>query len=491
MDIAQRAKEALDYVESIWVPEWDDVWELTVPIRMINRNSPISSSKIHDSTASNSLIQLANVLLSGITPPWIQWFRLVPGTLVKGNDRAELMQRLDLLNNILYTELNASNFIQEMQSSYIDYIVGTGAMKIEADDEGGIRFSNIPLGEYAVEEGGDGKIKAFFYKRLMAGIDLKKEDSGLTDIEDDKTYKIIIAVETIDNKSTSTLILDEGTDVRQLRTQDIEYSPFIVFRWSKIPREVYGYGPAMLQHHDNRYLNKIKELAAKGFALDVGGVYTALDDGIINPYSVSLQPQSILTVSSNDRNNPSINRLDTGINVNLVQFNVESLRQDIRKGFLADRFSPPTGEKFTATEIVMRARLIVQELGGTYGIIEKELLRPLVDKIIRILTAQGKIPEGFVPDKRYVDVNYLSQLAQSQREGNIENIMKYSQFAQMFGQIDPRATLMLKIEDTMRKISEDLNLDSNLIRNKGEIQAIIQQAQQAQQAQQTQQATGE
>ena len=78
-----------------------------------------------------------------------------------------------------------------------------------------------------------------------------------------------------------------------------ESTPFIVGRTTVIPGEVYGRGPLMRVLPDIKTLNKMAENSLKSAALAVAGVWTATDDGVINPYSITLAPGVVIPVGSN------------------------------------------------------------------------------------------------------------------------------------------------------------------------------------------------
>jgi len=97
-------------------------------------------------------------------------------------------------------------------------------------------------------------------------------------------------------------------------TEDFgESSPWVTGRYTKVAGEVRGRGTAMQALPDVRSLNKAKEFVLQKAAIDLAGMYTATDDGVTNPYNMVIAPGVVIPVGSNNSNNPSIQRLDTGI----------------------------------------------------------------------------------------------------------------------------------------------------------------------------------
>ena len=110
-------------------------------------------------------------------------------------------------------------------------------------------------------------------------------------------------------------------------TEDFgESSPWVTGRYTKVAGEVRGRGPAMQSLPDVRSLNKAKEFVLQKAAIDLAGMYTATDDGVTNPYNMVIAPGVVIPVGSNNTNNPSIQRLDTGSNLALAQFEIVSYK---------------------------------------------------------------------------------------------------------------------------------------------------------------------
>ncbi len=76
-------------------------------------------------------------------------------------------------------------------------------------------------------------------------------------------------------------------------------SPFIVARYMKVAGEIYGRGPLVTAIADIKTLNKTVELVLKNASLSIAGVYTAADDGVLNPQNVKIQPGAIIGVARN------------------------------------------------------------------------------------------------------------------------------------------------------------------------------------------------
>ena len=76
-------------------------------------------------------------------------------------------------------------------------------------------------------------------------------------------------------------------------------SPWVISRFMVAPGEIYGRGPCLYALPDIKTLNKVIELNLKNASLSIGGVFTAVDDGVLNPQAIQIVPGAIIGVSSN------------------------------------------------------------------------------------------------------------------------------------------------------------------------------------------------
>ena len=60
-----------------------------------------------------------------------------------------------------------------------------------------------------------------------------------------------------------------------------------------------GRGPCLYALPDIKTLNKVTELTLKNASISIGGVFTAVDDGVLNPQTISITPGAVIGVSSN------------------------------------------------------------------------------------------------------------------------------------------------------------------------------------------------
>jgi hypothetical protein len=495
---AKRIRMDFQRAEAISIP-WDQVHERVYEYVIPERHTEWSQepdalySQVWDSTPVEAAQSLSNTLASGLTPVWTPWFQLVPGPLVKDDERAELREALHIVNQILFLHLNLSNFTPQIQSTFLDLTVGTGAISIQPHRRGrGVEFSNIPIEQLSILRDSADDVTHIFRKRKLKALDILVNDDYLkklrpekvTELEKDITKDHIVIEAIIRSKnakkwSYDLMLLggdDQGSGDVILDERSFGRQPIKVGRWNTVPGQPFGRGPAMLAFGDIRLLNKVKELGMKNLAKAVAGIYTVLDDGIVNPRNIQLRGGALIPVGSNDRGNPTIKELERSGQTELLQFALGDLRESIRRAFFADQFSPTIGTKMSALEISERGRVISQSLGATYASVQHDILIPLLNDMIEILQKQDELPKGFKIDREEIDVMFISSIANSQRYAEVEAMMQFAQFTMQLQQLDPRAAVVLNAEEYQRRIAELLAVDEAMLRSAEEVEETTQQA---------------
>lgn len=475
---------------------WETAYEYIAPERAVffqkNKRSPNEvGDVVFDSTAIDDAERLVNLLLSRLTPPWQKWFRIEAGPGIPDPEMREQLRPLfQMAEDRMKTMLSKSNFYQELQPMLLDRVVGgTGCLGARPDyDNNTIRFKATPLAEVAIQEDNAGEIIgvarradwSFRELQRIYGERLSPEFIRQAEGDPDKRKHTLYEAEfrTAAGDYEAYVCL-KGQE--QFLVQGVSVAPHLLAtRWTKVPGSAYGRGPGLRALADVRALNKIKELALKNAAKAVAGVYTVVDDGIVNPYTMSLEPGTFLPVQSNDVQSPSIMELPQSGNFDVAMFQMDDLRSAIARVFLADQFGPLDRTPRTATEIAERTNIVAQELGSTVARLQHELLQPLLKSVWHWMGEMGLLPSELEIDGENLEVVFVSQLAQAQWAMDEQNLLEYTQIATQFGQIDTKAGLIIDVHKALRKVAEIKGIPAEVLRTQQEIQQVIEEAAQAQ-----------
>lgn len=225
---------------------------------------------------------------------------------------------------------------------------------------------------------------------------------------------------------------------------------------------------------DARTLDKIVEFVLRHAALQVAPPLTGVSDGVLNPYTAQLAPNTIIPVASNDTGAPSLRPLDLGGNFNITQEMIRDLRERIRREMLGPEMSD--GAIKSATEITIADRNRLWAMNGEFGRIQAELLAKVVVRGVDILQEKGLLPR-FTLNGREVAVRYTSPFARSQDN---EDVMALQMTTATIAPYGPNVVnLGLKTEDIPAWVARKTGLDLSLVRSKDERAQAVKDAEAA------------
>ena len=424
---------------NVWEPTWQECYEYALPQReSIFTPSATKSNKLYDATAPDAVDQLGALMLSQLTPPWLNWFHLTPGTELETETQNNLIPQLEKMTTCLQNHFDRSNFAMEIHQCYLDLItVGTACLMFEEAPFGStsaFHFSAVPLSQLCLAEGPTGKLNQIFrniqldYTSFVErfGHEVLSTDNIVKANKESTFLNVIECIEPEANGTFAyTVFLDPNCqqfsnsgDPIVLKTAHYDTSPFIAFRWLKAPGEVYGRSPVMKALPDIKTANKVVELILKNATIAVTGIWLAEDDGVLNPTNIRLTPGAIIPKAVGSK---GLTALESPGKFDVSQLVIKDLREHIRHALLGDRLGQVnTPGQMTATEVLERSDEMILILGATYGRLQSELLMPLIERAVSILRKRGEIPDIYI-DGQYIKISYQSQRAQKQAKANADN----------------------------------------------------------------------
>jgi hypothetical protein len=488
-----------------WRSIYEDCYEFALPQRNLYSGyyegkvaGKGKMARVFDSTAIHSTQRFANRLQAGLFPPYKQWCRLEPGSAIPEQDQDAAQEALDRYNVRMFDTLRQTNFDLAMGEFLMDLAVGTAVMMITPGDETTpIRFNSIPQYLVAIEEGSYGNVDNVYRKLRVKAESLQTEFPDVkmsVELDDAMTRSPEKELELVD-----AVILDQETGryhyhvIWPAKKQELVYremrsSPFVVARYTKVAGEVYGRGPLVTAISDIKTLNKTLELLLKNASLAIAGVYTAADDGVLNPQNVKIQPGSIISVARNGgAQGPSLTPLPKAGDFNVSQIVINDLRMNIKKIMMDDTLPPDNMSARSATEISERTRELATNLGSAFGRMITEILVPIVSRTLYVLDQQGMIDLPLRVNGIEVKVTPVSPLAQAQKLQEINDVMQYMQIANSMG---PQGQTTVAVDRVLKFIAERLGISQELLATPQEQQMMMQQLQQMMAPPEAQQAEG-
>jgi hypothetical protein len=476
---------------------YQDAYEFALPQRQLygvwdgGSTGSKKMQRVFDSTAINSTQRFANRLQSVVFPPQRKWCRLEPGQDIPFDRKPQAQAILDAYGDKMFTLLRQSNFDIAMGEFLLDLAVGTACMMVQpGDDVMPINFIPVPLFLVTYEEGANGQVDNVYRKIRMKGESIQRQwrDAEIPDelarrIADKPTEDIELLEATVHDAKRGDYcyhVIDKHSKA-ELVYRRMRSSPWVISRYMKVAGEIYGRGPLMTALPDIKTLNKTKELLLKNASLAVAGVYTAADDGVLNPNTVKIVPGGIIPVARNGGpQGPSLQALPRSGDFNVAQLVISDLVQNVKRILLDESLPPDNMSARSATEIVERMKELSQNLGSAFGRLINETMIPLVTKILEVMDERGMIDLPLRVNGLEVKVSPTSPLANAQAMDEVNAAMQFAQLTQGMG---AEGSVAVKFGDMIDYLGDKLGVPAS-IRNSAAERAFMLEQQQQQAAMQ-------
>lgn len=477
--------------KQLWESILRDCYDYAMPERNtidVRMQGEKKMNKVFDSTAIDALEDYATRMGSLLVPSYSRWMVMEAGSDIPEEKQTELNKYLEVSNKELYQHINTSNFSSQIHEAFLDLAISTGAIIIEEGDgiQSGLNFRAVSLSEIYPERSQRGIIETVFREMKIPVKDIQdfwpkaKLTESMIDLLDKKPeteFDLLEAV--VEQKGKYYTILSCFTSKAFLLEEEIDYNPWVVFRESTLPGETLGRGRVMRVLNDIKTLNKMKEDYLRALSFQANPIFTATDDGVINPYTVKMKPGVTMPVGSNDNVNPTLRALQLSGNPQLLDFEIKSLQDSIRRTLLSKPFGNIEETPVrTATEMSIRNADHAQISIGASSRIQVELLERVVKNSVHILKKQGKIAE-FKIDGREVKLKFVNPASRQQEESKLAAYGRFLEFAAAAPQYAERA---IEMEELPADIWDALGLPADRKRTDAEKQqydAKIAQQQQA------------
>ena len=207
--------------------------------------------------------------------------------------------------------------------------------------------------------------------------------------------------------------------------------------------------------------------------MSITGMWTAIDDGVLNMDTVTFVPGVVLPVGPNG----GIQPLQPGGSFDVSMLILKEMRQNIRKALFADTLGAPEGTPMSATEVAQRMSELARTIGAPLSRLWNELFVPYLERVVYILNKRKDIDLPLLDDK-VVSIVPQSPLARASRNEDISQLVNFSQVVgSTFGpQI---AALYMKDDKIIEYLADLYSIPANLIRNSAEREQTAQQLGQA------------
>lgn len=489
---------------------WQYMEDYVLPYRLSSYQSETEGEvdwkkrKIYDHTAVEACDALAASLQGNLITPSSRWFDL-RFQLDELNDDSEAKQWLEDVSNVIFMNLQTSNFNLESAESLLDLCgYGTMALMEELDDDNEIVFTAAPISDVYFEVGSHSNVKRFYRKLEWTALQIidkfgeenipKELDKILDPDKPDQKHEIVFCIyeipENKKNDTSKTLAVDARPFGYQyvfvngsieLKRGGYYEQPAFITRWRTTAGSIWGNSPGMKCLASILDVNELAALTLEEAALNVEPPLMTTQRGIMSDLDRS---RAGLTIVSNMNDVAELpGRGDTRLSI----LDISELRQMIRRAFYEDQLQLKDSPAMTATEVNVRYELMQRLLGPTMGRMKDEFLDPLLMRTFGILFRLGKLPQPpqvVIDAQAEFDVEYLGPLPRAQKMEVARNIAGYIGQLGSLAETFPNVLDVINIDDAVRGLGEYSGVPAKYMRNEKEVDLLRKERAKAQQRQQ-------
>lgn len=496
----------------IWEDRWKDIRDNILPTHGFFpgdiKEGRRRSTTLANDTPSWSVSVMSAGMQSGLTSPNNQWFRLAPEAPTLADNHA-VQVYLSECEEVMQSYMAKSGIYDAFYNAYEELgAFGTGGFLLLEDMQTGFNPIQLTIGEYAI--GIDTRRRPCeFFRRLELTPAQMVEQFGKNKVSESVrseyqnnnggTHIInhLIApndgrIDTsagLKGKHSLSWYWEEGAPGEEyLSIEGYDEFPVIISRWTVIGPNVYGYGLGEMALGDSAQLQKIEldKITALQLSLRPPTIAPAAMRGRLSLLPAAqnwYDPQAGVDQSVKPILQISPNMQDTG-------YEISRIEERIKRSFYVNMFlslltNPNQEVQKTATEITELHNEKLLMIGPILQRLDREMLRPCIDRAFAILERQGKLPEP--PAEiigQDIKVEYLSPLILAQRMAATSAIDRFVAFLSNNAQLDPGSLDILSFDKTSTRYANDLGVPAELLRSEEEIQMIRESKAQAQQEEQ-------
>lgn len=448
-DLVRRVG-AMRTERATWMAHWAELSRYFLPRNgrfwLTDRNKGWRRhNSIYDNTGTRAVRVLAAGLQSGMTSPARPWLKLTTPDADLNKSHA-VRAWLDDVTARMMTIFRKSNFYQAVHQGYGELgVFGTDAMVFDEDFQSVIHLSNLTCGEYMISADWRGRVDTLAreFERPVAAVvkEFGRENvsQAVRNLYDrgvlDAWVPIVHVIEPRadrDPRSTAardmawrSVYFERGASFEDtLRDGGYREFPAIVSRWDLAGGDIYGNGPGMEALGDTKQLQQ--QQLRKGQGIDFMTKPALRIPTSLKNSGVDLLPGGENYADGNDSVQPI---WQPTLRLDHLLGDMADVRERINASFYVDMFlmlSQMGEARMTATEVAERHQEKLLMLGPTSERQHDEKLTPVVELAFARMLRAGLVPPP--PPEMHgqqLDVEYVSAIAQAQREIGLNSVDRY------------------------------------------------------------------
>ena len=481
--------------------QWQDIANYTLPSRDFFHQYAAGTkrnTKIFDITGIYANEQLAGWIHGSSGSSQSEWFALgIEGKKAPGRS---LQIWLDNAKNTMHDIFNnvGGGFSTQLHEYYLELVAFGNGIFYEEIVDGRIVFRCFPLADCYFSENAWGVVDTMYRrtrwtaKAAMQYFGDKASDYIKEKFASDPNH-ILEIIHCVEPRIGNTIVGGYKTnkpwgsyyiDVKGQTLLDeggYDMFPYQVGRWSKRSGEEAGFGPGGAALPSVKMVNRMMEVSIRGIEKLVDPPLLVPDDGVIQ--NITLQPGGInIYRAGSDKIEPLVTNTRPEIAIQAI----EGVQSSIMRQYYVDWLQIRQGQPLTATETIDNRDKSMRLMAPIIARDESEFRGPLIKRVLYLAMQIGLIPPP--PDEiagQKIRVKYISQMAQAQRMGEMDSIVRTIQFGNLLSAYDPLIGTNINTDNTYRYVAQKINhVPEELLNSMDDVSAMRNNAAQAQQQQQ-------
>ena len=473
------------------------------------------NNKLNDLTAAFAARTLTSGMMSGLTSPARQWFRLTTAS-PELDEKGPVKSWLYIVHQRMMMEFSKSDLYNVLPSVYDDlgtFATAAGSIEENFDPQGAaFRFNSFPVGSYCLALDANHRVAVFFreFRMTVRQVvqDFAERDSQgrvadwsnfsprVRQMYDDgkmgeavDVCHFILPNEEYDPerlhakyKRWASIYYEkgqgEGTAERDVYLRESGFDEFPVFgpRWSVTGEDTYGTNcPGMMALGDVKQLQLMQKRKLQAIEKQV-------NPPMVYPLSMRTVKTSILPGDNNyvdERDGAKGIRPahEVSLDLNHLMLEIQRVQEAIKKAYFADLFlmlaDDTRNERPTAREIDERHEEKLLVLGPVLQQLDLHLLKPIVDNAFRIMEKRGMFPPA-PRELAGVDlkVEFISMMANSQKLVAIGGLDRLMQTTLNFATVVPDVLDKLDMDQVVDTYADILSAPPGVVRTDEQVAAL-------------------
>lgn len=500
---------------------WKDCYKYCAPERQqsfqdvaatgLETERKTARNELYDTTACEGIQLLTSSVYSGTTSPVSVWFKSVPSGLDTPSTLTEGEQWLETVDQFIFRNVHSSNFDSEIVDFLTDLIVaGWAVLYVDTDrDKGGYTFNTWSIGNCYISSSQANGLIDTVYREFELTAEQIVSEYGIDNVSDkvktasekkpDQKFTLVQAIFPRDkqlvkgeegkriNKAMPIASYTIESNTKHILIESgFEEFPLVVSRFRKLPESHYGIGMANMVLADVKTVNQLMKLSLQTAELNLGGLWVAQHDGVINPNTLRIRPNAIISANSVD----AIKRLDTGqASIGIGLDFLQHFQAKIKRTLMSDQLTPQGSSPLTATEIQARVNVYRNQLGSIFSRLQAEYLQTLLDRCWGLAMRSGVLPPA--PEELMqaskISFSFINPMAASAKLEWVTSTQNLMMNIGQMAQIDQTVMDNVNLDAMVQIMADGLNVPKEAIRTSDEIAELRQLKQEQQQAMQEQQ----